>query len=273
MADQPGVEQFKERAHSTWAAGDYDRVAELILDVGEDLVQRAGVSAGMEVLDVAAGSGNVSIPAAKTGAKVVASDLTPELFDAGRRRAAAAGVEIEWVEADAEDLPFDDGRFDMVLSSFGTMFAPRHQVAAAETVRVTKPAGLIAMANWTPEGYTGGSFTTIGAYMPPPPDFAQPPVLWGSEEHVRQLFDPHGIRLEFARRESVQEYESIDACIEFFTTYFGPTIRAKQLTTADGRWEDLRNDWVAFAEEGNKAEDGTLRIEAEYLIVLGRKPG
>jgi ubiquinone/menaquinone biosynthesis C-methylase UbiE len=273
VSEQPTVEQVKERAHATWAAGDFDRVAEKILDVGEDLVRRAGVSAGVELLDVAAGSGNVAIPAARAGAKVVASDLTPELFEAGRRRAAEAGVEIEWVEGDAEDLPFQDGRFDMVLSTFGTMFAPRHQVAADETVRVTKPGGLIGMCNWTPEGYAGQFFKTIAAHMPPPPDLAQPPVLWGTEQHVQKLYEPHGIRLEFHRRQSVQEYESIDAYIDFFTTYFGPTIGAKEITEADGRWEDLRRDWTELARQWNKADDGGFRVEAEYLIVLGRKPG
>jgi ubiquinone/menaquinone biosynthesis C-methylase UbiE len=227
----------------------------------------------MEVLDVAAGSGNVAIPAAETGARVVASDLTPELFEGGRRRAEAAGVEIEWVEADAEDLPFEDGRFDMVLSTFGTMFAPRHQIAADEAVRVTKPGGLIGMCNWTPEGHLGEFFKTTGAYLPPAPDFAQPPILWGTEEHVRELFEPHGICLEFDRAINVQEYDSIDASIEFFTTYFGPSRAAKALTEANGTWEDLRRDWVALEERWNTAGDGTLRTEGEYLIVLGRKPG
>ena len=146
----------------------------------------------MEVLDVAAGTGNVAVRAAATGAAVIASDLTPALFEAGRRRAEAAGVELEWVEADAEELPFEDGRFDAVLSTFGVMFAPRHEVAAAELVRVCKPGGTIGICAWTPTGAVGQMFETLGGHLPPPPEFAGVPVQWGEEAHVRELLEPHG---------------------------------------------------------------------------------
>src|SRR4051794_31995928 len=152
----------------------------------------------MEVLDVGTGSGGtLAIPAAQRGARVVGSDLVPEHFEVGRQRASDAGVEIEWVEADAEALPFDDDRFDRVLSTFGHMFAPRHARSAAELARVCAPGGVIGTATWRPVGFAGALFQTLGKHMPPPPDFAQPPPLWGQEDHVREMFAPHGVELEF----------------------------------------------------------------------------
>jgi ubiquinone/menaquinone biosynthesis C-methylase UbiE len=172
---------FKARTRAVWAAGDFPRVArETIKDVGPTLVAAAGVRPGQHVLDVAAGSGATSIPAALAGGDVVASDLTPELLDAGREAALAAGVALEWVEADAEALPFGDASFDVVLSSFGAMFAPRHQVVADELLRVARPGATIAMANWTPEGWVGQFLLTMLPFMPPPPPGALPPPAGAS---------------------------------------------------------------------------------------------
>src|SRR5688500_1027157 len=178
-----------------WASGDYAAMVETwISPLGERLVEAAGIERGMRVLDVAAGSGNASLPAARRGAQVTASDLTPELLEEGRRRAEAAGVELDWVQGDAEQLPFGDGEFDAVLSCVGAMFAPRHQAAADELVRVCRPGGTIALLSWTPEGTIGALFRTVGPFAPPPPPGAQPPPLWGSEDHLRELF---GDRVEF----------------------------------------------------------------------------
>jgi len=167
-----------------WASGDYPSMVEtFLLPLGPRLVDACGIGPDMTVLDVAAGTGNASIPAAQRGARVTASDLTPELFEAGRARAAADGVELDWVEADAERLPFEDGSFDVVMSSIGAMFAPHHQDVADELVRVCSPGGTIGMLNWTPEGMIGALFRAMGPFAPPPPPGAQPPPLWGGEDH------------------------------------------------------------------------------------------
>ncbi|MGH3674856.1 MAG: class I SAM-dependent methyltransferase, partial [Mycobacterium sp.] len=180
---------LKARHRAIWASGDYPKVAtDLIAALGPTIVAAAGITKGQRVLDVAAGNGNASIPAAETGASVVASDLTPELLDAGRNVAAARGVEVEWIEADAEALPFGDNEFDAVISVVGAMFAPHHDRAAGEMLRVCKPGGVIAMINWTPEGLIGQLFATMRPYAPPPPPGVQPPPLWGNESHVRRLF-------------------------------------------------------------------------------------
>jgi ubiquinone/menaquinone biosynthesis C-methylase UbiE len=195
---------------------------------------------------------------------VVGVDLTPELFEAGRRLAADAGVEIEWVEGDAESLPVDDASFDVVVSVFGCMFAPRHRVAASELARVLRPGGRLCVAAWTPGGNVGQLFRTLGGYMPAPPASAEPPVLWGTEEHVRDLFAGTGVELEFAR-EGVESppFGSVDEQIEFTATKFGPMIMARRLLEPQGRWESLVGDLRRLLE----AQSGP----AEYLVTTGRK--
>src|SRR5688500_1370334 len=195
MSTQLSDSELKARHRAIWASGDYASMVEtFLLPLGPRLVEACGIGPGMTVLDVAAGTGNASIPAAQAGASVTASDLTPELLDAGRRRAEAAGVELAWVQADAEALPFADASFDVVMSSIGAMFAPHHQQVADELVRVCRPGGTIGLLSWTPEGLVGALFRTMGPFAPPPPPGAQPPPLWGGEEHVRGLF---GDRVEF----------------------------------------------------------------------------
>src|SRR3954463_11871497 len=180
--------ELKTRHRKMWASGDYASMVEtFLLPLGPRLVQALGIGPGMKVLDVAAGTGNASIVAAQTGAEVTASDLTPELLDAGRVRAAVAGVNLEWAEADAEPLPFADESFDVVMSSIGAMFAPHHQDVADELVRVCRPGGTVGMLSWTPEGMIGSPFRPMGPFAPAPPPGAQPPPLWGSEDHVREL--------------------------------------------------------------------------------------
>ena len=187
---------LKTRHRVMWASGNYPLMVEtFLLPVGQRLVEACPITPGVRVLDVAAGTGNASIPAAQRGAKVIASDLTPALLEAGSRRPDAKGLDIEWVPADAEDLPFEDGSFDIVMSCIGVMFAPFHQVAADELVRVCRPGGTIALLSWTPEGMIGALFRTLKDFAPPPPPGAQSPPLWGSEEHLAGLF---GDRVELA---------------------------------------------------------------------------
>src|ERR687897_446320 len=196
-------------ARSMWALGDYHKFAtELVWEVGPVLVAACGISAGLRVLDVAAGTGNVAIRAAEAGAEVVASDLTPENFAAGRREAEAHGVELEWVEADAEALPFADGEFDVVTSSFGAIFAPDHRAVADEMLRVCRQGATIGMLNFTPEGLISGFFGALAPYMPPSPPEALPPPLWGSEEHVRSLFGGRVESLEMTREDYVERADS-----------------------------------------------------------------
>jgi SAM-dependent methyltransferase len=262
------LEQMKNNTRATWASGDYATIAKHDLwELGERIVERAGVSPGEDVLDVACGTGNAAIRAADAGARVVGLDLTPELLDAGRHEAAEAGVEVEWLEGDAEALPFPDESFDVVLSVMGCMFAPRHDVTARELARVLRPGGRLALFGWTPEGPVGRFFKTLGAYMPPPPAFAMPPLLWGTEGHVRELFDGTGVELEFTRElstnPSATSDDSADERIEFYTTTFGPLMKLRESTEAQGRWPALRDDLTPLYE--NTEEPG------EYLVVLGTK--
>lgn len=257
------MEEFKQRQRAVWSAGDYAAVSEYIADVGERLAQRAGVGPDLRVLDVACGTGNAAIPAARAGAPVTGLDLTPELLEGGREKAAAAEVEIDWVEGDAEALPFEDGAFDRVLSTFGHMFAPRHRVVADEMARVCREGGTIATCTWTPEGTVGDLFRVSSSYMPPPPDFASPPILWGTEDHVRDMFSA-GTDFEFERHSATIEAESLDAWADFFIDRFGPLVMARQLLGE--RFKDLREETVEIWETANEADDGRLRLPQEYLL-------
>lgn len=264
------VTEFKNRQHAMWAAGDYASIAERIWVVGERAVSHARVESGDQVLDVACGTGNAAIRAAHAGGDVVGLDLTPELFEAGRALAAEAGVEIDWVEGDAEALPFDDESFDAVVSVFGCMFAPRHEVASREIVRVLRPAGRFVICAWTPEGAVGDFFLTTTKHLPPPPSFARPPLLWGTEDHVRGLFDD-GIELEFARENVDFRFDSVDAAVEEFSTKFGPVVKAKEALEPQGRWPALRDDLAALFDRLDAAPDDEVGYPGEYLVTLGQK--
>src|SRR5262249_13609337 len=196
MAELSEPTEAQLQARALWSSGDFPRAAEQIAEVGEVTVERAGIHPEDVVLDVACGAGNATIPAARAAAKTVGLDITPELIEAGKRKAREAGVEIEWVEGDAQDMPFDDESFDVVLSVSGCMFAPDHAKAAAELARVLKPGGRLVVAAWRPEGNVGRMFGTIVQHLPPPPDGFQPPPLWGTEQHVRGIFGGTGIELE-----------------------------------------------------------------------------
>ena len=266
------VDTLKASHHATWAAGDYAAVAELIDEIPPPhLIDRAGIRAGHTVLDVATGTGNVAIRAAEAGAQVVGLDLTPELFEVARPRAEALGVEVEWVTGDAEALPYADGRFDRVLSAFGVQFTPRHAVAAAELVRVCKPDGVIGLCNWTPESKVGELFDIISRYLPPPPSYASAPPLWGSEDHIRDLFADTDVALELERATTPFRFDSAEHYASFFETNYGPMVKARERLTAEGRWDDCRGEIVEMMERRNVASDGSLEVPGEYLLAVARR--
>jgi SAM-dependent methyltransferase len=261
------LDEFKQRQRVMWAAGDYATLSEHIAHVGEHLVERVGVEAGTRVLDVACGTGNAAIPAARAGAVVKGLDLVPELLEGGRRKAAEAGVTVEWVEGDAEALPFENGSFDRVFSTFGHMFAPRHRQAAEELVRVSSAGGVIGICCWTPEGVTGDILGAVGSYMPPPPDFASPPLLWGTEDHVRELF--HSARdVEFERRSATIEWESVEGFADYFLDRFGPLVTARQLLGE--RFAELRAELVEVWRTWNESDDHRFVLPQEYLLSVVR---
>lgn len=265
--------ELKARHRAMWASGDYPSMVEtFLLPLGPRLVEACGVEAGMKVLDVAAGTGNASIPAAERGANVTASDLTPELLDAGRRVAEAKGVELEWVTADAENLPFEDATFDVVMSSIGAMFAPHHEAVADELVRVCRPGGTIGMLNWTPEGMIGALFRTMGPFAPPPPPGAQPPPLWGGEDHLRELF---GDRVDWRTLEredlEITAFEHPHDYGEHFKDRYGPTIVARANAAKDGREGELDDALDRFCDEWNRGSADDARFEQEYLVAVGTR--
>ena len=267
--------EIKARHRAIWASGDYPSMVEtFLLPLGPRLVEASGIGAGARVLDVAAGTGNASLPAARRGADVTASDLTPELLEAGQQRAAAAGLDLEWVEADAEALPFEDGSYDIVISAIGAMFAPRHQNTADELVRVCRPGGTIGLLSWTPEGMIGALFRLMGPYMPPPPPGAQPPPLWGSEAHVRQLL---GDRVEFHRLDrgvlDVTAFERPRDYGEHFKARYGPTIAARANAVRNGREAEFDAALDAFCEEWNRGTPDRARFEMQYLVAVGTRSG
>ncbi|MGK2849895.1 MAG: class I SAM-dependent methyltransferase [Candidatus Limnocylindrales bacterium] len=247
-------------------------VETFLLPLGPRLVEACGIGPGQRVLDVAAGTGNASLHAAKRGADVVASDLTPRLLDAGRERAKAQGLELEWIEADAEHLPFPDGDFDVVMSSIGAMFAPHHQEVADELVRVCKQGGTIGLLSWTPEGMLGALFRTMGPFAPAPPPGAQPPPLWGSEDHVRELF---GDRVEFTKLErdvlEITAFKEPLGYREHFKERYGPTIGVYNNARANGREAELDEAMAAFCHEWNRGTEDQARFEKEYLLAIGTK--
>jgi SAM-dependent methyltransferase len=264
------VATFKHANRTMWAAGNYDAVAELVWSAGELLVRRIGIEAGEDVLDVGCGTGNATIPAAEAGAQVVGLDLTPELFARARERADDAGVDVDWVEGDAEALPFADESFDVVLSTFGCMFAPRHEVTARELARVVRPGGRLGVVAWTPEGFVGDFFRSLGAHLPPPPDFAAPPTLWGDSDHARRLFLDTGVELEFERDQVDFRFNSVEHAVGYYEVNFGPVIMTRELLAPEGRWGSARADFSRLYESHAEA-DGSLAFPGEYLVILGRK--
>jgi SAM-dependent methyltransferase len=268
----PDIAELKRVHHATWAAGDYAAVAEMIDEVPPaHLLSRVTIEPGSDVLDVATGTGNVALRAAAEGARVVGLDLAPELFEAARSRAADLGVTVDWLQGDAEELPFEDGSFDCVLSTFGIQFAPRHEVTASELARVCRAGGAIGLCNWTPEGQVGELFRIMGRYLPPLPDYASPPPMWGSEAYVVKLFGEAGVACEFERGQNPLRFDSAEHYVQFMETNYGPTLKARERLTAEGGWEDCRAELVEMMERRNVALNGGLHVDAEYLLVVGRK--
>jgi SAM-dependent methyltransferase len=265
--------ELKTRHRKMWASGDYPSMVEtFLLPLGPRLAEACGIESGMRVLDVAAGTGNASLPAAERGANVTASDLTPELLEAGRARAESQGLELEWVEADAENLPFEDGSYDVVMSSIGAMFAPHHQEVADELVRVCRPGGTVGMLCWTPEGMIGGLFKAMGPFAPPPPPGAQPPPLWGSEDHVKELF---GDRVDWRTLDremlEITAFEHPRDYGQHFKDRYGPTIVARANAEKDGRADEFDQVLDDFCDEWNLGSDDDARFEQEYLVAVGTR--
>ena len=269
----PTDAEVKRRHRAMWASGDYPSMVEtFLLPLGPRLAEAAGARPGVRVLDVAAGTGNASIPAARAGAEVTASDLTPELLEAGRARAEAEGLTLDWVTADAEQLPFEDASFDVVMSSIGAMFAPHHQEVADELVRVCRPGGTVALLSWTPDGMLGQLFRTIGPFAPAPPPGAQPPPLWGSEDHLRGLF---GGRVAWQRLErddlEITAFEHARDYGEHFKARYGPTIAARANAERTGRAAEFDSALDAFCDEWNRGTPERARFEKEYLLAVGTR--
>lgn len=264
---------LKARHRAMWASGNYPLMVDtFLLPLGPRLVEACGIEPGLRVLDVAAGSGNAALPAAQRGASVTASDLTPELLEAGRLRAEAEGLELDWVEADAERLPFEDGSFDVVMSAIGGMFAPNHQAVADELVRVTRPGGTIGLLSWTPEGMLGALFRTMGPFAAPPPPGAQPPPLWGSEEHLRGLT---GDRVDWRSLErdvlEITAFEHPHDYATHFKSFYGPTIAVQANARKDGREAEFEEALDRFTEEWNRGTPDRARFEKEYLLAVGTR--
>jgi SAM-dependent methyltransferase len=270
---------LKAKHRAMWAFGDYPAVAtDLVSGLGPILVEACQVRPGDRVLDVAAGTGNAAIPAAEAGASVVASDLTPELLEAGRREAGRRGTRLEWRQADAEDLPFADGEFDTVMSCLGVMFTPFHQVSAGELIRVCRPGGTIGLVNWTPEGFIGQMFATMKPYVPPPPPGAQPPPLWGREDHVRALLGDQVSDVR-ARRQTVRvdRFGRPEEFRDYFKAKYGPTIAAYRGIADDPeRTAALDVELAGLARRrdlgaGSAGSNGSIVMEWEYLLFTARK--
>jgi SAM-dependent methyltransferase len=265
------VNAVAAKHRAMWASGDYAKLAaELVSPLGPVLVQATGIAKGDRVLDVAAGTGNASIPAAETGASVIASDLCPELLEQGSRLAAERGVELEWREANAHELPFGDNEFDVVMSCIGVMFAPFHQLAADELIRVCKPGGRIGLISWTPEGHIGKLFSAMKPYAPAPPPGAQPPPLWGQEDHVRGLLGDRITDVVTERRMlTVDHFANGAEFRDYFKTVYGPTISVYR--NVEGDPERVAALDADIAEVGDSVLSGSSAMEWEYLLLTARK--
>jgi SAM-dependent methyltransferase len=267
----PDFEAIKQRQQATWASGDFSVVAARILFQAEQLCETAELQAGWRVVDVATGSGNAALAAARRGCDVVGVDYVPALLERGRIRAEAEHLSVEFLEGDAEQLPFPAATFDAVLSIYGVMFAPDHRRAAAELLRVCRPGGRIALACWTPEGFIGETFRLFSRYLPPAPGL-QPPVRWGDEEYQRELFGDGVASVTSYPQTAIFRHRSAEENVEFFRTYYGPTLRAFDALPAE-RQAALNDDMIALVHRFDRnAGKGPVAIGADYLeTVIIRK--
>ena len=257
---------LKTRQQGAWSSGDYAVVGTTLQIVGEELCEALDLRSGQKVLDVAAGNGNATLAAARRWCEVVSTDYVPSLLERGRSRATADGLSVEFREADAEALPFADASFDAVVSTFGVMFTPDQHKAASELARVSKRGGKIGLANWTPEGFIGQLFKTLGKYLPPPAG-AKSPALWGTEARIKEMFGASAASIKAERRHFNFRYRSPEHFLEIFKNYYGPTLKAFAALDAANQ-QGLTNDLLALIARMNRAEDGTMVLPSEYLEVV-----
>jgi ubiquinone/menaquinone biosynthesis C-methylase UbiE len=262
----PDFEALKTRQHGAWSSGDYAVVGTTLQIVGEELCEALDLRGGQRVLDVAAGNGNATLAAARRWCNVVSTDYIGALLERGRVRANADGLSVEFREADAEALPFDDASFDAVLSTYGVMFTPNQDRAAAELIRVCKHGGKIGLANWTPEGFIGQLFKTLGKHLPPPAG-ARSPALWGTEARIKEMFGPSASHIRAERRNFVFRYRSPEHFVEIFKTYYGPVLKA--FAALDATKQDaLKQDILALINSMNRSGDSTMVLPSEYLEII-----
>jgi SAM-dependent methyltransferase len=262
-----GIDSSRQ-ARATWSAGDWDSFAKLIKPVGSLVIERVGVAPGLRLLDVGTGNGgNVAIPAALLGAEVVGLDVTPELLEHAVRRAGEAGVDVDWIEGDAQQLPFDDASFDRVISTFGAMFAPDHQRTAGELVRVCRPGGQIAMATWVDDGFVGELFTLTGSFMPSPPPGVQPPSLWGVKAHIDEVFRAADAEPSIEPNTVDFNFDSVDDAVVQYADNFGPFVSARKALEPQGRWDEFIGAFRELVERFNLATDGTARVRSDYFVI------
>lgn len=270
MSDAVDLGAIRDVQQKTWSEGDFAMVAGIVMMVAEELAEALDIVPDERVLDIACGSGNGALAAARRAwGNTVGADFVPALLERGRERAAAERLDVEFVEADATDLPFGDGEFDVVISIFGAMFAADQEKAAAELLRTCKPGGRIGMANWVPDGAVGKMFTTIAKHAPPPPG-VQSPLLWGTEERLRELFGDGISELRVERRTNRQAFRSADHFLKFFRTYFGPTKVAFERVGPEGE-AALEADFRAYLDGFNTAGERALVLEPEYLQVVATR--
>jgi ubiquinone/menaquinone biosynthesis C-methylase UbiE len=260
---QPDLSAVKQRQHGAWSSGDYAVVGTTLQIVGEQLCEALDLRPGSRVLDVAAGNGNVTLAAARRWCDVVSTDYVPALLERGRERAAAERLTVEFREADAEALPFGDASFDVVVSTFGVMFTPDQDKAAAELARVCKPHGKIGLANWTPQGFIGQLFKTLGKHLPPPAG-VKSPALWGTKARLDEMFGANASEIAAAPRMFVFRYRSAEHLLDIFKTFYGPMLKAFAALDGNGQTA-LRRDLLALIGEFNRAKDGSCIIHSEYL--------
>lgn len=262
----PDFKAVKARQQAIWASGDFGQIGVRLQIVGESICEAVDVQGGEKVLDVAAGNGNASLAAARRFAEVTSTDYVPALLEQGRRRAEADLLPISFEMADAEALPFDDASFDVALSTFGVMFAPDQERAAAELLRVVKPGGRIGLASWTPEGFIGRLFEVVGSFVPPPAGLRSP-VAWGTEPRLVELFGPGALDILTERKVCMFRYKSAEHWVEFFRSHYGPIHKAFA-TLDDLRQRSFHDALSALAQKWNRSERGTLVVPAEYLEVI-----
>lgn len=265
------LDEFRAAQRQVWSEGDYPRVSRIIEPGARILVEAVGITAGQRVLDVATGSGSVAVLAAQAGAQVLGIDITDAWFDEARARASAGGVDIELRLGDAEDLAVDDGAFDVVLSSFGAIFAPRHDVVASELVRACRPGGVIALTAWPPHGSNDTVFAPLLSRLPSPPDFVTPSIRWGEPAHVRELFASKEVTLSFEDRDFEVRFPSVEAFKTFVFETSGGFVRARQILQELGQWEEAYAEFEAAIDTTNDTDDGSYRTTWKFLLIRATK--